>query len=142
MTATRAQQRYNLEFDSRLETVATQGCFINIAVNVVVTSCDRIISEPNLDDDDGLLHDVVDLGLDEVEQRADAAFRRLLHLYGAASDGAHGLAHKVHVNLRGVSTNTHNSSLLHIKYSFRISTTFWLLLLCFCSLKTQLISIL
>ena len=85
---------------------------INVAVAVVAASCDRALV-PNLDDDDGLLHDVVDLGLNEVEQRADAAFRRLLHLDGAASDGAHRLAHKVHVNLRGVPTNTQYITTAH-----------------------------
>lgn len=37
-----------------------------------------VLAEDVLDDDDGLLHHVVDLGLDEVQQGADAALRRLL----------------------------------------------------------------
>ena len=34
-----------------------------------------VLAEDVLDDDDGLLDHVVDLGLDEVQQRADAALR-------------------------------------------------------------------
>lgn len=37
-----------------------------------------VLAEDVLDDDDGLLHHVVDFGLDEVEQGADAALGRLL----------------------------------------------------------------
>jgi hypothetical protein len=45
------------------------------------------------------LHDVVDFGLDEVEEGRDASFGRLLHLDGTTADGANRLAHEVDVNL-------------------------------------------
>lgn len=45
-----------------------------------------VLAEDVLDDDDGLLHHVVDLGLDEVQQGADAALRRLLGGGGSVSD--------------------------------------------------------
>lgn len=54
----------------------------------------------NLDDNDGLLHHVVDLGLDKVQQRADTALCGLLHLDGTATNGTHRLAHKVHIHFR------------------------------------------
>jgi len=48
------------------------------------------------------LNDVVDFGLDEVEQSGDASLGGLLHLDGAAADGANRLPHEVDVDLGGV----------------------------------------
>ena len=101
----------------------------------MLLSAPRVMT--HLDDDDGLLHDVVDLGLDEVEQRADAAFRRLLHLDGTTSDGAHRLAHKVHVNLCSIPTSTHNISSSHI--NLLVTVAMFLFMLKKCSLTVDLV---
>ena len=61
-----------------------------------------VTAENVLDDDDGLLHDVVDFGLDELKENPDAALGRSLELDGASSDGADGLADEVDVDLCGV----------------------------------------
>jgi len=56
----------------------------------------------NLDDNNGLLDDVVDLCLDQVEQDFNAAVGGPLNLHGTNANGADGLAHKVDINFRGV----------------------------------------
>ena len=53
-----------------------------------------------LDDNNRLLHNIVDLGLDKVQERADTALCSLLHFDGAPTNCTHRLAHKVHVHLR------------------------------------------
>eukprot|EP00968_Pinguiococcus_pyrenoidosus_P010320 scaffold805_cov251-Pinguiococcus_pyrenoidosus.AAC.5 len=78
----------------RLEVLAEGGDDLLVAV--------RVAAEDVLDHDDRLLHDVVDARLDELEKHGDAALRGALELDGAAADGAHGAAHEVHVDLRGV----------------------------------------
>mmetsp|Transcript_777 Transcript_777/g.3202 ORF Transcript_777/g.3202 Transcript_777/m.3202 type:complete len:716 (+) Transcript_777:454-2601(+) len=78
----------------RLEVLAEGGDDLLVAV--------RVAAEDVLDHDDRLLHDVVDACLDELEKHGDAALRGALELDGAAADGAHGAAHEVHVDLRGV----------------------------------------
>ena len=62
----------------------------------------RVLPEDVLDHHDGLLHHVVHLAADEVQQRVDALLRRRLDLDGHLPDGAHRAAHKVHVHLHGV----------------------------------------
>eukprot|EP00965_Chrysotila_dentata_P192161 6175007-Pleurochrysis_carterae.AAC.2 len=57
------------------------------------------LAENILDDDDGLLDDVVHLCLDQLEQHVDAALGRALELDGAAADRAHGAADKLDVDL-------------------------------------------
>jgi hypothetical protein len=52
-----------------------------------------------LDDDDGLLDDIVDLGLDEVEERRDAALGGPVHAHGNATNGADCAPHKLDVHL-------------------------------------------
>lgn len=49
-----------------------------------------------------LLDHVIYLGLDEVEEGGDAAFRDLLHLHVtvALTNGSHRLSDKLHVNLK------------------------------------------
>lgn len=49
-----------------------------------------------------LLHDVVDLGRYQVQQRIDTLLTRRLDLDGHLADGLDGPAHKVHVDLEGV----------------------------------------
>mmetsp|Transcript_15997 Transcript_15997/g.41525 ORF Transcript_15997/g.41525 Transcript_15997/m.41525 type:complete len:1014 (+) Transcript_15997:689-3730(+) len=75
----------------------------------VLAQCadDRLVlvgvpAEDVLDHDDGLLDDVVDLGLDQLQQDIDAALRGALQGHSAAPDGANRLAHEVHVHLGGV----------------------------------------
>ena len=62
----------------------------------------RILPGEVLDDNHGLLHHVIDLGLDEVEEGGDAAFYGLVHLHGtvASTNGSHRLSDKVHVDLK------------------------------------------
>ena len=52
------------------------------------------LPEDVLDDHDGLLHHIVDLGSDEVEQGGHAA----LDFDGAAADSSHGFTHEIYVN--------------------------------------------
>ena len=66
-----------------------------------------VLAEDVLDDDDGLLHNVVDLGLDKVEEHLDAALGSLLELDGAASDGAHGLAHELDIDFCRILLELH-----------------------------------
>ena len=65
------------------------------------------LAEDVLDHDDRLLHDVVDLGLDELEQHVDAPLRGALELDGAAADGAHRAAHELDVDLGRVLLELH-----------------------------------
>mmetsp|Transcript_26828 Transcript_26828/g.56647 ORF Transcript_26828/g.56647 Transcript_26828/m.56647 type:complete len:480 (+) Transcript_26828:733-2172(+) len=61
-----------------------------------------ITTEDVLDDNDTLLDDIVDLGLDKFQEDADATLGRALELHGASSNGRHGLAHKVNIDLSGI----------------------------------------
>ena len=61
-----------------------------------------VLAEDVLDDHHRLLHHVVDLGLDELQQHLDAPLRGTLQLDGTAADSAHTLAHEVHVHFRRV----------------------------------------
>eukprot|EP01137_Pigoraptor_chileana_P028939 Opistho-2@13440 len=61
-----------------------------------------VLAENVLDHDNGLLHNIVDLRLDELEERLDATLSGALNLDGAASNGTDRLAHEVHINLRGI----------------------------------------
>jgi len=54
--------------------------------------------ETNLDDDDSLLDNVVDFGLNQVQQRAHTTLGSLLHLNGTAADSTHRLAHEVNIH--------------------------------------------
>jgi len=63
----------------------------------------------HLDDHDGLLNDVGDLRLDQLEEDVDAAVGGALDLDSADANGAHGLADKVHVDLGGVPEHTHGA---------------------------------
>mmetsp|Transcript_12023 Transcript_12023/g.35567 ORF Transcript_12023/g.35567 Transcript_12023/m.35567 type:complete len:610 (-) Transcript_12023:1065-2894(-) len=65
------------------------------------------LAEDVLDDDDRLLHHVVDLRLDELEQHVDAALGGALELDRAPPDGAHGPAHELDVHLGGVLLELH-----------------------------------
>ena len=49
-----------------------------------------------------VLHHIVHLGLDEFQQDIHGALAGALQLYRHAADGAHGLAHELHVHARGV----------------------------------------
>ena len=60
----------------------------------------QCINNTNLDDNDSLLHDVVDFGLNEVKQRAHTTLGCLFHLDSTAADRTHGLPHKVNVDFR------------------------------------------
>ena len=80
-----------------------------IQIFEVVTECGDdglvpvgVATEDVLDDNDTLLNDVVDLGLDEFEEDSDAALGGTLELNGAPADSTDGLADEVHVDLGGV----------------------------------------
>lgn len=60
-------------------------------------------SSTYFDDNDGLLDNIVDFGLNELDQRGHTLLGRLFDLNGASADGSHRFAHKVHVDLSGVS---------------------------------------
>jgi len=60
------------------------------------------LAEDVLDHDNGLLYNVVDLGVDQVQQDVHASLGGGLDLDGASANGAHGLAHEVNVDFRGV----------------------------------------
>mmetsp|Transcript_10469 Transcript_10469/g.36831 ORF Transcript_10469/g.36831 Transcript_10469/m.36831 type:complete len:710 (+) Transcript_10469:291-2420(+) len=62
----------------------------------------RVLAEDVLDDDTGLLHDVVHLRLDQLQQHGDGPLASALELHGDAADGAHGLPHEVYIDARGV----------------------------------------
>jgi len=62
------------------------------------------VKDRNLDDNDGLLHDIVDFGLNQVKQSAHTTLGCLLYLDGTSADGTYRLPHKVHINFRCVST--------------------------------------
>mmetsp|Transcript_61830 Transcript_61830/g.177325 ORF Transcript_61830/g.177325 Transcript_61830/m.177325 type:complete len:728 (+) Transcript_61830:225-2408(+) len=62
----------------------------------------RVLAENVLDDDTGLLHDVVHLRLDQLQQHGDGPLAGALELHGDAADGAHGLPHEVYIDARGV----------------------------------------
>ena len=56
----------------------------------------------DLDDNNSLLYDVVDLGLDEVKERAHAAFGGLFNLDSASTNGTYRLADEVYIYFSGV----------------------------------------
>ena len=60
----------------------------------------------NLDNNDSLLHDIVDFGLYQVQQRAHTTLGRLLHLDGTTTDCTHRLTHKVDINFCCIPSNT------------------------------------
>mmetsp|Transcript_26227 Transcript_26227/g.55615 ORF Transcript_26227/g.55615 Transcript_26227/m.55615 type:complete len:290 (-) Transcript_26227:1023-1892(-) len=62
----------------------------------------RIFPEDVLNHDSGLLHDIVHLRLDELEEDADGAFASTLELHGHTADGAHRLPHEVHIHAGGI----------------------------------------
>mmetsp|Transcript_37558 Transcript_37558/g.81412 ORF Transcript_37558/g.81412 Transcript_37558/m.81412 type:complete len:424 (-) Transcript_37558:321-1592(-) len=72
-----------------------------------------VLAEDVLDHHDGLLHHVVDLGLDELQQHVDAALRRLVQLDGAPSNGTHAPTDKLDVDLGGVLLELHQH-LVHV----------------------------
>lgn len=57
----------------------------------------------HLNHNNGLLNDIIDLGLDEVKECAHTALRRLLNFDGTATDSTDRLPNEVHVHLRGIS---------------------------------------
>ena len=46
----------------------------------------RDMAMTDLDDDDGFLDDIVDFGLDQIEQRADTSFGRLFDFDRTSAD--------------------------------------------------------
>lgn len=59
----------------------------------------------NLDNDDGLLYNIVDFGLNQVKQCAHTTLGCLLHLDGTTADSTHRLPHKVDINFSCISNN-------------------------------------
>lgn len=55
--------------------------------------------KPHLNDNDGLLQHIVDLGLDQLEKNIDATLGGALQLDGAAADSPYGLPNEFHVHL-------------------------------------------
>ena len=67
----------------------------------------RELPEDVLDDDHSLLHHVVDLGLDELEQHVDAALGGALELDRATADGSHRTTYEFDVHLGGILLELH-----------------------------------
>mmetsp|Transcript_34025 Transcript_34025/g.78514 ORF Transcript_34025/g.78514 Transcript_34025/m.78514 type:complete len:352 (+) Transcript_34025:1119-2174(+) len=86
--------RLGLGFVQSLQIFAEGGDDALVAVGIP--------AEDVFDDDDGFLHHVIDLGLYEFQEYADAAFGRSLQFDGTPSDGAHALAHEIHVHFGGI----------------------------------------
>ena len=63
----------------------------------------RVLPEDILDHYNGFLDDVRHLRLDEVDQSADAAFCRRLHLDGTPTNGTHRFTDEININLCRVS---------------------------------------
>ena len=63
------------------------------------------------------LNNVVDFGLDEVEQGRDASFGRLLNFDGASADGSNGFPHEVDINLSGIPKQVKKTRLTHMLYT-------------------------
>jgi len=51
-----------------------------------------------------LLHDIVDLGLNEVQQSAHASLSRHVYFDSATTDSSDRLSYKIHINLGSIST--------------------------------------
>ncbi|KAE8226773.1 hypothetical protein CF319_g685 [Tilletia indica] len=62
----------------------------------------RIFAEDVLDHDDGLLHDIADLRLDESEESSEAAFRRRLNFDVQSPKGPDRFPGEVHIDLRRI----------------------------------------
>jgi hypothetical protein len=56
-----------------------------------------------LNDDDGLLDDVVDFVFDQIQQGSNATLSRRRNLDAAATNGANRFAHKIHINFIRIS---------------------------------------
>mmetsp|Transcript_6699 Transcript_6699/g.11728 ORF Transcript_6699/g.11728 Transcript_6699/m.11728 type:complete len:532 (+) Transcript_6699:656-2251(+) len=61
-----------------------------------------ITAEDVLDHDDGLLNDIVDLGLDEFQEDTDTTLRSTFELDSTPPNRRDGLAHKVHIHLGSI----------------------------------------
>lgn len=72
-----------------------------------------VSTEDVLDDNNRLLHHVVDFGLDQLKQHVDAAFRSPLELDRCPANGADGAANKVHIDLLSVLLQL-QEDLLHV----------------------------
>ncbi len=57
------------------------------------------------------LNNVVNFGLDEVEQGRDTPFGRLLNFDGTSANGSNGLSHKVDVDFGSIPTRVKESVL-------------------------------
>lgn len=57
----------------------------------------------HLDNDDGFLDDIVDLGLNQFEQGRDTPLSGRFDLDCQTTNGAHCLADKIHINFCGIS---------------------------------------
>lgn len=59
----------------------------------------RISPEDVFDDNNGLLYNIVDLGLDQLQQNIDASLSSPLQTDGASANGPDTAPHKVHIHL-------------------------------------------
>ena len=67
---------------------------------MVVTMIVKITNHlTHFNDDYGLLHDIIDLCLDEIEECADAPLCRLLHFDRTPSYRPDGLPHEINIHL-------------------------------------------
>lgn len=56
-----------------------------------------------LDDNNSFLNDIVDLGIDEIQENIDTPLRSFVNHNSTASNSTNGLTHEINIDLRSVS---------------------------------------